>query len=170
MYQDDVSHRQHLYNQTRGSYKTKAFNPLSLRKVVARIADYLVANPAIVAVAARGQSGIIVYSAVSYATGVPIICVRKDGEESHDGSSVLGYCGEGQYVIIDDLIGSGHTINRIVKDIEARQYPGLTPHSVLLYESAYTDGTRDENGQLRNGPITLLSGEKLPTVFVGYAI
>lgn len=64
------------------------------------------------AIAIRGMSGAIVGGALSLATGIPLICVRK-GRSSHSYMRVEGSytervnAQEMNYVIVDDLVCEG---------------------------------------------------------------
>ena len=71
-------------------------------------------------VACRGLSGISVASAVSYVTGTPMAVVRKPGENPHSEGLVNGPYGmKGRYVIIDDFISSGDTVDDIMEAVDS---------------------------------------------------
>ena len=71
------------------------------------------------AIAFRGTSGAAMAYPVSVAIGIPLICVRKASENSHghalEGSDSIDVK---KYIIIDDFISSGSTMNQIVEGIE----------------------------------------------------
>jgi hypoxanthine phosphoribosyltransferase len=97
------------------------------------------------AIAACGNSGMTVASAISYVTGVPIIAVRKESDRgNHHGKDVTGYLGSGNYILLDDLVASGDTVRFVVREIEkaalnrdARRYLPPKCAAILLYRSPY---------------------------------
>ena len=107
------------------------------------------------AIAIRGMSGALVGGAVALATGIPLMCVRK-GRSSHSYMRVEGAYNEHKgaqtvnYVIIDDCVCSGKTIdtimkevNKFVKDITRYHYEGVGPSgakpiSIFLYNEPST--------------------------------
>ena len=66
------------------------------------------------AIAFRGTSGAAMAYPVSAATGIPLICIRKDG--SHHGGPVEGSAliDVKKYLIIDDFISGGTTMDKII--------------------------------------------------------
>lgn len=93
------------------------------------------------AVAGCGHSGLIVAAAVGYRLGIPVIAIRKDGEtdRAHDSYDVNAcLTGREQYAIIDDLVGTGRTLVRIVREV-GHYFPTAEPALVLLYHDKYTD-------------------------------
>lgn len=70
--------------------------------------------------AATGNSGLLLAGAISYKLGMPLLIVRKPGDSCHDTLKVNGYRTNGtcRYLILDDLIASGDTVRRIVKEID----------------------------------------------------
>jgi hypoxanthine phosphoribosyltransferase len=107
------------------------------------------------AIAIRGMSGAIVGGALSLATGIPLICVRK-GRSSHsymrvEGSYIERENAHGEkahemnYIIVDDLVCEGTTINIIMKEVnkfvkditkyanEGKGPKEANPVSILLY-------------------------------------
>jgi len=61
----------------------------------------------------RGFSGAIVGPAVALRLGKSWALVRKVGDSSHSLRAVEGYI-LGKYVIIDDFIDTGETVNKII--------------------------------------------------------
>ena len=70
------------------------------------------------AIAFRGTSGAAMAYPISVATGIPLICVRKVKERSHgrpvEGSHKFEVK---SYLIVDDFIESGNTIDKIIDAI-----------------------------------------------------
>lgn len=86
------------------------------------------------AIAVIGTSGIVMGSIVSYATGIPLMVVRKSDENCHSGtlceSNFSVEDGEVHFVVIDDLISTGDTMNRLNRTIAESfdsysRYPGV---------------------------------------------
>lgn len=90
------------------------------------------------ALAFRGYSGSSIGCIVSYLTGIPAIYVRKeyDKEPTH-GTSIeasANYLNLGSYVIIDDFISSGRTVDAIMEALEPRH---LLCTGIILYYAQY---------------------------------
>lgn len=85
------------------------------------------------AVAIRGTSGYSVGFAMRMLTDFPIIVARKHGEASHSGTH-LALVNDGDflniktYVILDDFVASGNTVDGMMDDIAPAKCKG-----VLLY-------------------------------------
>lgn len=97
-----------------------------------------------------GHSGIVLGTLVSTKLKMPLLVVRKDGDQAHDDLKVNGYRSEEcKYLILDDLISSGNTIRHVLRQIyETAQRKNdmaraaghnpwslPTPAGILLYES-----------------------------------
>jgi len=112
-------------------YLTDAFEPSTLRILVEKCAAKLVkiheTHP-YDGLAFRGESGACVAYPLSFYTGIPIFCVRK--EYSHSTAIVEGPCTGARYLIIDDCIDTGATIRDIVR---AMGDEGGTPIGILLW-------------------------------------
>jgi len=84
------------------------------------------------AIAVRGVSGMVMGGIISEKTGIPLTIVRKSHDGSHAQAERYGLRGdtvegmhEGDYLIIDDFIASGETINRIVNAITLTDYDNI---------------------------------------------
>jgi len=69
------------------------------------------------AIAVCGISGMALLGAVSYETGIPMTVVRKRHEDPCHGYVLTGWLGSGRYVILDDLISSGATVNHVYETV-----------------------------------------------------
>ena len=71
------------------------------------------------AIAFRGTSGAALAYPISARMGIPLICVRKKGDNAHCCSTVegSGLRDIKRYIIIDDFIFSGNTIDEILSEI-----------------------------------------------------
>ena len=125
-----------------------------INKLAGQITELKKTTP-VDAIAIRGMSGAIVGGAVALATGIPLICVRK-GRSSHSYMKVEGSYTEREkaetmnYVIIDDCVCSGATIdtimkevNKFVKNITQYHNEGIGPKegkpvSIFLYNEPST--------------------------------
>lgn len=97
------------------------------------------------AIAFTGSSGAGFAYPLSYLMKVPLICVRKK-ENSHYRNKIEGSISAKRYVIVDDFIFSGSTIEKIIKTID-KEVPSK-PHCVgiLLYAGSIKE--RDWNDDI----------------------
>lgn len=116
-------------------YFPTAFNPVNLAKAVDEAREFLKSSkvPEFDTIAVRGNSGAIFGGALSVALSVPLILVRKSLENSHGGSYVQGYPESSRYLIIDDFMSSGETVNAIVDNIAEYRTMAL-PIGAWFYE------------------------------------
>ena len=87
------------------------------------------------AIAVRGTSGLIIGPIVAHLMDKYLIVVRKTKENSH--ASNLVECPNiraGRYIIIDDCIASGNTVNAIVDEVKAVN-PKLEPIGIFLWNT-----------------------------------
>jgi adenine/guanine phosphoribosyltransferase-like PRPP-binding protein len=70
------------------------------------------------AIAFTGTSGAALAYPLSYLLGVPLICVRKSTRDNHFGYKLEGCMTADNYIIVDDFIESGKTIERVKKSVE----------------------------------------------------
>lgn len=72
------------------------------------------------ALACCGSSGMMAAAVLTVALDIPIIYVRKQGESSHGSSVESNSIGKPilRYLIVDDFICTGATLDRIVEGIE----------------------------------------------------
>ena len=76
-----------------------------------------------------GTSGVWLGSILTMQQDLPVVLVRKPGEQSH-GSMVEGDTHSKRGLVVDDFISSGATINRISAALEAWSY-GLNVVGVI---------------------------------------
>jgi phosphoribosylpyrophosphate synthetase len=127
-------------------YSRHQFNHVELRATAQRIA---VCIPEILqrfgadAVVVTGKSGMSVAFAAMMFADLPLVVVRKRGENSH-GSMIEGVGGlvVRKYIILDDFVSSGETVRTIAHDMEqyANAYGDEVPQpvGVACYGSCYT--------------------------------
>lgn len=92
------------------------------------------------AIVVTGLSGLIIGSAVSIKTGKQLVVVRKPRDESHACVEVEGLINLGRsfkYVILDDFIDSGKTLNRIAKKIHSEAGKNTMCVGYLMYNQGY---------------------------------
>lgn len=94
----------------------------------------LVKKGKIDSIAFTGTSGAAIAYPLSYKLKLPLICVRKTGEKSHYTGSTEGDAEAKKYLIVDDFIQSGKTINNIIKKIK-RDQPNAKAVGIFLYTS-----------------------------------
>lgn len=94
------------------------------------------------AIAVRGVSGLMVGGILSLRLNKPLVVVRKTKGE-HSEHIVEGVRRDGmRYLIVDDLVCSGATVNDIMAQIEAINH-GAQCVGVVVYEE-YRDKVRRE--------------------------
>lgn len=88
------------------------------------------------AVAFCGMSGALIAPAIAEAFGVEMIMVRKR-DRSHSAYEVEGAMGSGRYIIVDDLISTGSTIEHIIERIKSFDNSAVCD-GVVTYSGHYT--------------------------------
>lgn len=117
------------------SYLIDAIDPNSRDRIVQTCLEVL-KNLVFDAIAFRGNSGALIAPIVAYLMNKDIICVRKDGEDSHTiFTKVEGNRLVQSYVIIDDFIDTGNTIKIIKNMIALHLNPNAKCISIVLYAS-----------------------------------
>lgn len=134
-------------------YTRRNFDPPEFQELVDRTVDKVfqlrVKHPEIEALAAMGHSGQLLMGAVAYLTGLPQIAVRKEVGGSHDTRIVNGWVGCKGYLIIDDFISSGTTVDKIISSIEQeylatynRQHADWQQYYQSMYPSKHPEPVR----------------------------
>jgi phosphoribosylpyrophosphate synthetase len=104
------------------------------------------------AIVACGHSGLVMAGAVGFATGVPIVAVRKPGEaqlsQSHETVNAALPAKAQRWVWIDDFVASGHTYRHAREELIRREIvESPEPEALILY-AAYKDGNDYTRRQL----------------------
>lgn len=89
----------------------------------------------------RGFSGISVVPAVAAALGKEILFIRKNTADSHSRCLCEGNGNIGRYIIIDDFVITGKTIQEILKTME-----GISSGACLVGIFAYMMSAMPEDG------------------------
>ncbi len=98
-------------------------------------------------IAFRGMSGAGAAFPVAAALNIPLLMCRKD-DQSHANRKVEGFIYTKKYIIIDDFIVSGETINSINKNISK-----LSSQSELVGIFLYNSRDREKRKFWNNVPI-----------------
>jgi orotate phosphoribosyltransferase-like protein len=89
-------------------------------------------------IAFSGHSGSALAFILAHELHLPLLCVRKSQDDSHFNfdynKGVEGNISTRKYFIVDDLITSGTTMNRIVRSIQDA-IPEAQCAAILLYNS-----------------------------------
>lgn len=148
-------------------YLENVYNPKLLREGVTAAAPIVaraMSELNITHLAFRGTSGAGFAYPLSFATGIRLMCCRKEGEHSHAMRSLEGSGTVQRYAIIDDSIATGNTIRTIVekvnKDAE-RAYATIMPKCSLIL--LYYRCSRFEGGEVRtdDGAVPVVSVDPL---------
>ena len=130
-------------------YSQHQFDHGSLRATARRLAEtlpVLLSQYDAQAVAVTGKSGMSVAFATMMLTDIPLIVVRKRGENSH-GEMIEGVVGirVRRYIILDDFVSSGATVRTVVRDIDdycrVQHFQRPEPVAVACYYSGGGCGT-----------------------------
>lgn len=131
-------------NLGHSGYLTEIYDvPIKYRRLVKRISKRLITlrkKTKFEAIAFRGSSGAALAYPISVELGIPLIHIRKVDEDSH-GQAVESSNNIKNYIIIDDVICSGSTMNAIIEamKIQESRVDGIfvTPKciGIVLYSS-----------------------------------
>ena len=84
-----------------------------------------------------GSSGAALGYILGFTLGIPIVCIRKSREGCHFGDYSSGYIeghtGSKSYIIVDDFIASGKTVNNIASEMK-KQCPKAQCVGIYLYK------------------------------------
>jgi hypothetical protein len=109
------------------------------------------------AIAYTGSSGAAIAFPLAIAYELPIIYVRKPNEQSHGSEVECNYTEELEnYVIVDDFIATGKTVERVIKCIKDRAkkfyWDGPECIGVFVFDPQHGDSDkfqfRDDNWEL----------------------
>lgn len=100
-------------------------------------------------IAFRGQSGSALAYPVAAKLKMPLILVRKNTESSHSSYKIEGCTNKDvdNYIIIDDFISSGKTVNTIIREIDKYQSFCDNPAKcvgIVLYASSKRNKTHKD--------------------------
>jgi adenine/guanine phosphoribosyltransferase-like PRPP-binding protein len=134
---------------TAPSHTYDAFDPLTLPGIVQRAAK-LIRHIKPDAILCCGHSGLLVAGAVSYVTRVPVIAVRKPGEQNigSDGTvtAVLHGGPAERWVWLDDFIAQGRTLRHAITEAHREEcITDVFPAAVLLYRYEKSEGDQHYN-------------------------
>lgn len=109
-----------------------------IRKFYCRMKDE---GKTIESIAFRGTSGAAVAYPLSYKLGLPLTCIRRG--ITHSSRRIEGVTNPDYYIIVDDFIDSGHTVNAIRKAVK-NEWKAATCLGIFLYHkhaaaSAFTE-------------------------------
>jgi adenine/guanine phosphoribosyltransferase-like PRPP-binding protein len=113
-------------------YEVAVHDPKRLRRIV-KVFGPLIKKLKPDGIAARGLSGIAAASALSYETGIPLIVVRKGWDKQHSSMPVQGPPDVNQYVIVDDMIATGATMQAIVAGVQKNWGESVKLKGIFLY-------------------------------------
>ena len=101
----------------------KVMNPKELKETAQKVSELIKKYyPKAEYIAVCGSSGSLIAGAVSIISGIPILLVRKTNESCHSYYSVEFQGNKKKnpkYVIIDDFISSGDTIDYIIRTVKS---------------------------------------------------
>jgi adenine/guanine phosphoribosyltransferase-like PRPP-binding protein len=111
--------RKKIKHEIRTSYLSDVYSKAFLKlvpEVVKHVKRFRKKHP-FDAIAFRGSSGAALAFPLSFFLKIPLIHVRKD-DKNHYGRSIEGTISSKRYLIVDDTIYTGFTIDTILETIE----------------------------------------------------
>ena len=138
--------------EIRTDYLPCVFDPVEFRgavnKAIGQLTEFRKDTP-FDAIAFTGVSGAAMAFPLSFALGIPLLCVRKGGENSHSPYKVEGDYAARRYVIVDDFISTGNTMRRIQEDLENEIAGTPVLVGIYLYRNmCYSDWTDIHDEQI----------------------
>jgi len=107
--------------------------PKKFQKNVARCVKFLkTINKRYDSIAFTGMSGALVAPILAYKLNKHLLLVRKENEERHSWQDVEGFTKCSKYIIVDDFIVSGKTVERIQEKV-FEDYPAARCIGTLQY-------------------------------------
>lgn len=120
----------------RTAYLKKALHPKDVKQTVTKLINKIhSSNVEFDSIAVTGMSGVLIGSIISYKVNKPLILVRKRSDKSHSGYELEGNLGSEKYIIIDDTIDEGKTVNNIHKSI--KKHTNSICSAIFLYEHSF---------------------------------
>lgn len=111
------------------------------------------------AIACRGLSSLLIAPIVAMRLNKTLLCIRKEGENSHSNNVVEGDHAARRYLIIDDFIDSGATIKTITATLHGFNpsmrcagfiaYKRLVPNGYTAWEDAKHNAWWDKESDTR---------------------
>ena len=127
-------------------------------------------------IAFRGVSGALIAPIVAYKLKKPVTCIRKPTESSHGWTKLEGAIGVERYIIIDDFIYTGETVNEIHGALLAdaaieRIIPWPRPKCVAIYLWKNDELKMDYFGDLKLESLAKTEIKSIgPELFPGTAV
>lgn len=119
----------------------KVFSPQALRmigKETVRLIKKMEKQIVFDTIAFTGLSGAALAFILSYETGYPLFCLRKE-ESGHWDSLIEGNINLKNYIIVDDFIATGDTVNKLISEIDLIN-PEAKCQAIITYSSSARDG------------------------------
>lgn len=123
------------------TYFPEPFTDHGLRGVVADATSVL-APLEFDTVVATGVSGLTVAPALAYAMDKHLLIVRKADDQSHHGAGVDGLVGRlgERWIFVDDFIGSGSTLARVLSKVTERVHRAVFVGAYLYQPPLFGQG------------------------------
>jgi adenine/guanine phosphoribosyltransferase-like PRPP-binding protein len=122
-------------------YLSSVYNtPLFIKKVnqvVRKIKAFQKRNR-IDAIAFTGHSGCAFAYTLSYKLSIPLVCIRKKPEKSHFNGLYEGRLNVRNYIIVDDFIDTGKTIEKIQSHVKIES-PEAKLLAIFLYGGCFNE-------------------------------
>lgn len=117
--------------------------PKALKKLMIKADNKftkLIKKEQIQAIAFSGSSGAALAFPLALKHELPVIYVRKAGEKSHGYNVEFNGTGSGlRYIIVDDFIDTGSTVERIYKKVQ-KEDKAMVCAGVFLYDDSVCHG------------------------------
>lgn len=149
------------------NYGANSYSPVLMRRTVRNLVRYMERIQPVLhfnGLAAQGQSGLLLLGALQLRTGLPVLAVRKPGEDCHSSSKMNGSVPSGEplrYLFVDDFIATGATFERVTSTIDKAVFDAKCVGG-LAYEAddARWQSYRCREGALDSVPIFPCSGQQ----------
>jgi len=86
-------------------------------------------------IAFTGVSGAALGYILGYHLGLPLICIRRQGDGAHYIGALEGCVSAKRYMIVDDFISSGDTVRRIMRTIKTNCYDSKCAAMMMFNQS-----------------------------------
>jgi len=144
-------------------YLHKVYNPKEFKAVINKatnkIKEFRKKNK-FDSIAFCGMSGASIAYPLSYNLGIPLTCIRKPGKNHFSNNrtySLEGAINFNKYIIVDDFICSGNTVNKIIKTINKCSDNNTQLLGIYLFDKNLSESVYDNEFESIIGSIAIIN-------------